>query len=505
MPSPSDTCRQRWIFTKADLHLARAEDHLYASALEVGAIGIWCANSISLLSKRLQLRQRVAASATVFVKRFYAKNSYCATDPCLLITAAIYVAAKAEESPVHIRSVVAEAARVWTEMGYAKFPQSASVVAEMEFYLLEELEFDLIIHHPYRTLVQIATTMGRVSPKEGSSGSSAAGNAGDDANSSRKRRRKSGEATEDAGSSSSERALQSETDKSLGITSGLSAFSADEPARLDELDDAAMQMAWFVLNDTYRSDLPLLYPPHLIALAAVFLAFVLHPPACEKMEESCKRMKLSREAYDARIKAAERERFLQATASSGAAKADEKESTGSPQKTSFSSAARGGVNTSSARNQSSLAPPSSSSSSSSSSTAGGTLQQLSAAKPPAPPADALTVLASMNVSLSMIADIVHDMLASYELWHRVGSNPNQASAQGQGQGQSSASASAASSSQSRERDSGLASFVEAILPPLESPEHRAVQDMVGNGPAMLKRLERMREARRQDLLKSQSS
>ena len=63
---------------------------------------------ISKLGKRLQLRQRVIATATVFFRRFYIKNSYCETDPFIVISACCYVAAKAEESPVHIKNVVSE-------------------------------------------------------------------------------------------------------------------------------------------------------------------------------------------------------------------------------------------------------------------------------------------------------------------------------------------------------------------------------------------------------------
>lgn len=51
----------------------------------------------------------MAATATVFFRRFYIKNSYCETDPFIVIAACCYVAAKAEESPVHIKTVVTEA------------------------------------------------------------------------------------------------------------------------------------------------------------------------------------------------------------------------------------------------------------------------------------------------------------------------------------------------------------------------------------------------------------
>jgi cyclin-C len=31
--------------------------------------------------------------------------------------------------------------------------------------------------------------------------------------------------------------------------------------------------AWTIINDTYACDLPLLYPPHVIALSAIYMAF----------------------------------------------------------------------------------------------------------------------------------------------------------------------------------------------------------------------------------------
>lgn len=40
-------------------------------------------------------------------------------------------------------------------MGITTFPSDNTRIAEMEFYLLEELDFHLIIFHPYRSLVQL--------------------------------------------------------------------------------------------------------------------------------------------------------------------------------------------------------------------------------------------------------------------------------------------------------------------------------------------------------------
>ena len=120
---------KRWIIDRATLKQARSEDLQYVESPEhIDFLNIYFANRrivlyaktspipahvyiyvvIAMLGKRLTLRQRVIATATVFFRRFYVKNLYCETDPFIVIAACCYVAAKAEESPVHIKNVVSE-------------------------------------------------------------------------------------------------------------------------------------------------------------------------------------------------------------------------------------------------------------------------------------------------------------------------------------------------------------------------------------------------------------
>ncbi|KAI8974281.1 cyclin-like protein [Pilobolus umbonatus] len=40
--------------------------------------------------------------------------------------------------------------------------------------------------------------------------------------------------------------------------------------------ESGIQYAWFIINDSYRTDICLLYPPHLIALSAIYLTIVLN-------------------------------------------------------------------------------------------------------------------------------------------------------------------------------------------------------------------------------------
>lgn len=49
------------------------------------------------LGEQLKLRQQVIATATVYFKRFYARNSLKCIDPLLLAPTSIFLASKVEE------------------------------------------------------------------------------------------------------------------------------------------------------------------------------------------------------------------------------------------------------------------------------------------------------------------------------------------------------------------------------------------------------------------------
>jgi cyclin C len=104
------------IYPRPTLYKARAIDRLYASPRQLLCLSIWFANLIQKVGKKLMLRQVPIATATIYFKRFYLKNSYCETNPYLVLAACLLVAAKVEETPVHIKSVVSEAKTVFTGM-----------------------------------------------------------------------------------------------------------------------------------------------------------------------------------------------------------------------------------------------------------------------------------------------------------------------------------------------------------------------------------------------------
>ncbi|KAG0210856.1 hypothetical protein BGX28_008823 [Mortierella sp. GBA30] len=189
-----------WILDRRHLAEAMKEDLEYVDIATLTKIKMWYYNLIGKIGKRLQFRQQVIATAIVYFKRFYTKNSMRSTDPSLVAATCIYLACKIEECPQHIKHIITEMKHALANLG--GFDYDTSKVAEFEFYLLEELEFYLIVYHPYRDLTLIAKEL--------------------------------------------------------------------------KLEESNLQTAWFVLNDSYRTDVCLLYAPHMIALAALYIICVVH-------------------------------------------------------------------------------------------------------------------------------------------------------------------------------------------------------------------------------------
>ncbi|KAF9935827.1 hypothetical protein BGZ65_002966 [Modicella reniformis] len=187
-----------WILDRRRLQDAMREDLEYVDIATLTRIKMWYYNR--KIGKRLQFRQQVVATAIVYFKRFYTKNSMRSTDPSLVAATCIYLACKIEECPQHIKHIITEMKTALANHG--GFDYDTSKVAEFEFYLLEELEFYLIVYHPYRDLTLIAKEL--------------------------------------------------------------------------KIEESNLQTAWFVINDSYRTDVCLLYAPHMIALAALYIICVVH-------------------------------------------------------------------------------------------------------------------------------------------------------------------------------------------------------------------------------------
>ncbi|KAH8168920.1 RNA polymerase II holoenzyme cyclin-like subunit [Sarocladium implicatum] len=200
------TQRQHWLYTKDQLASMRQKldddnaDWVRSYPLpEQRHLSIFFNQQLLRLGKRLSVRQQALATAQVYIKRFYSRVQIRSSNPYLVLTTALYLACKIEESPQHIRLVVTEARQLWQDF----IGLDTSKIGECEFFLISEMSSQLIVHQPYRTLLSLRPEL--------------------------------------------------------------------------SMTEEDFQMAKSVVNDSYMTDLPLLHPPHVIALVGILLALVLRP------------------------------------------------------------------------------------------------------------------------------------------------------------------------------------------------------------------------------------
>jgi len=200
----SSHCKE-WLFTKEKVFQTHKRDKQEGklNSEDIMRLTIYFCGQIQLLAKKITLndqsskglRQRVISSAIVYFRRFYYKHEFAEFCPRLVAPTCLYISSKVEEC-----STQAPAFRFEKEMKKIDptFPYSTSNILECEFYVIEALNFDLIIFHPYRPLVEYIN----------------------------------------------DQKLQSEL----------------------------LESAWGVLNDSYFTNNCLMFPPHIIALSAIYLA-----------------------------------------------------------------------------------------------------------------------------------------------------------------------------------------------------------------------------------------
>lgn len=154
----TSTQRRFWHFTPSQLVSIRsALNNQNAAAVsqyptsDPRHILIFLKDQLLRLSRRLQSRQQCLATTLVYIHRYLLTHPLQAFNPYLLLTTAFYLASKTEESPHHIRLVLGEARQFWPEF----VSGDVSRIGEMEFSLISEMRSQLIIWHPYRTLMEL--------------------------------------------------------------------------------------------------------------------------------------------------------------------------------------------------------------------------------------------------------------------------------------------------------------------------------------------------------------
>ncbi|CUM67524.1 uncharacterized protein PRCAT00005224001 [Priceomyces carsonii] len=211
--------RTKWQFSKVSLLEARRRVLLlekkmiqnglikdYPNIVYDYSMRIYLHNLLVKFGRRLNIRQIALASAEIYMSRFLTRVLLKEINIYLLVASCLYIACKIEECPQHIRLIVSEARNLWPEY----IPHDVTKLAEFEFYLIEEMDLFLILHHPYRSLLQI-------------------------------------------------RDFLLDNQSTYGFT-----LSEDE-----------LQNSWSFINDSYITDLHLIFPPHIIAVAAIYITIVL--------------------------------------------------------------------------------------------------------------------------------------------------------------------------------------------------------------------------------------
>ncbi|OAL50482.1 C/H/G cyclin [Pyrenochaeta sp. DS3sAY3a] len=153
------TQRKFWTFTKQQLAFERKKLEETERNLvnmyplpDRRHLSIHFYHQLSKLARPMGIRQQALATAQVYVRRFYTKVEIRRTNPALVLATAIYLACKMEECPQHIRMVLAEVRHCWD----TNF-NDISKIGECEFTLISEMNSQLIIHHPYRSLAELQT------------------------------------------------------------------------------------------------------------------------------------------------------------------------------------------------------------------------------------------------------------------------------------------------------------------------------------------------------------
>ncbi|TPP67906.1 Cyclin-C [Fasciola gigantica] len=87
-----------WLLDRQDLLVHRVGDlKILGSEEEYQKVMIFFTEVIQAFGKSVEVRQQVIATATVYFKRFYSRNSLSAIDPWLMAPSCLFLASKVEE------------------------------------------------------------------------------------------------------------------------------------------------------------------------------------------------------------------------------------------------------------------------------------------------------------------------------------------------------------------------------------------------------------------------
>lgn len=124
---------------------------------------------LQTLGMQMQLPQTTIASAMVYCHRFFLRRSHASHDRFLIATAALFLAAKSEETPRPLNSLLFMSYEICHKHELENFhyllpidwfEQYKRRVLEAEQMVLTTLDFELTIEHPYNPLMSVLNKIG---------------------------------------------------------------------------------------------------------------------------------------------------------------------------------------------------------------------------------------------------------------------------------------------------------------------------------------------------------
>lgn len=124
---------------------------------------------LQTLGMRLQLPQTTIATAMVYCHRFFLRRSHASHDRFFIATSAMFLAAKSEESPRPLNSVLIVSYEICHKNELANFhyslpndwfEQYKQQILQAEQLLLTTLDFEIAVQHPYNPLMSVFNKIG---------------------------------------------------------------------------------------------------------------------------------------------------------------------------------------------------------------------------------------------------------------------------------------------------------------------------------------------------------
>ncbi|KAF5398163.1 Cyclin C [Paragonimus heterotremus] len=136
-----------WLLDRQDVMAHRIGDlKLLGSEEEYQKVMIFFAEVIQAFGKSVEVRQQVIATATVYFKRFFSRNSFKTVDAWLMAPSCLFLASKVEEFGMLSQKNLLASCRNVVHAHYSAYfpdgfgyPYRAQDVLECEFMLLEAM------------------------------------------------------------------------------------------------------------------------------------------------------------------------------------------------------------------------------------------------------------------------------------------------------------------------------------------------------------------------------